>query len=201
MRKKLHFDTEFNQLNEDRTLNPVCVSVRMDYADGEPVVRKSWWLLNPAEREEFIELMNDIAEESDDWDLVCYNVAAEAAVLYKLGIDPKLFYWVDLYVEYRMFVNGNLNNDAMIGKHYVNYKGEGQLATYMTELDYITLNATNQLGKIEGAVHRVTGRDDKDQVPLGLEACTYKLLGVTPSNPKQKKSHAKDDSNKGGLVG
>ena len=187
MRKKLHFDTEFNQLSEDRTLNPVCVSVRMDYADGEPVVEKSWWLLDPDERAEFIELMNDIADESDEWDLVCYNVGAEAAVLYKLGIDPKLFYWIDLYVEYRMFVNGNLNTDAMIGKHYVNYKGEGQLATYMTELDYNRLYLTNQLVKIEGAVHKVTGRDDKDQVPLGLEACTYKLLGVTPSNPKHKK--------------
>ena len=80
MRKKLHFDTEFNQLSKDRTLNPVCVSVRMDYADGEPVVEKSWWLLDPGERAEFIELMNDIADESDEWDLVCYNVAAEAKV-------------------------------------------------------------------------------------------------------------------------
>ena len=82
MSKLLFIDFEFNKLKE-RNVNPICVSFLA--TSEEEDVEGNYWLLDPEEREEFIEEIKWYIE--DGYTFVAFYAAAEARSLYSLGIN------------------------------------------------------------------------------------------------------------------
>jgi DNA polymerase-1 len=86
---------DFEYYRQNGKVFPVCVAVGYGY----DVI--SYWLLDPIQREKFLESLSSIKV------IRCYSAAAEASALLALGVDPTRFEWRDMYVAYRQARNHN----------------------------------------------------------------------------------------------
>jgi len=152
MSKKVYLDFEFSGTNEAK-LHVVCVSY-VGTIDGAEV-REDIWLLDPSERERFVKILHSWAAEGVT--LVAFYAIAEAKAILSLGVDPRSFKWVDLWIEYRMLQNHN--HELECGKQLI--KGVVKFISPPKP------KWEQEEGYSRGGVTETT-----------LVACTYKLLGI-----------------------
>ncbi len=152
MSKMVWFDTEFNDTNE-KNVFPVCVSY---VSNIEGVERKeNLWMLDPKQRQRFIDLL--YSWQSDNVTLVAFAVTAEARFLLALGVDPRGFKWVDLWIEYRMLLNHNHKLEC--GKQLI----KGKVVN---------------VRPIKPKWDQEEGYSTGGKAETSLAACSYKILGV-----------------------
>ena len=145
---KVYFDFEYNQDGPGGYLKPVCVAMLINN------VGYKYWLRS----EKGIKAFNDKMDElhSINATLVAWNATAEATALLALGIDPMAFHWIDLWLEYRLLMNDNFKDYAVLGKHY----DKGCI--------FKQPNVTSV------------------KAPAGLEAALFKMLNIKPDDSKYK---------------
>ena len=161
MSRKVFLDFEFNDTNE-KHLNVVCVSY-LSQIDGVTKI-ETIWLLDPTERARFINILE--SWDADGVTLVAFFVIAEARSILSLGIDPRRFHWIDLWIEYRMLLNHNHAFEC--GKQLI----KGQVK-----------HIKPPLPKWEQGEGYTTG----GKAEVSLAACTYKML-----NRKRDTTHKRD---------
>ncbi len=91
-------DYEYNMSNE---AHMGLVSVDFCSEDGR---HKSIWLKDEQGKAQAVSMLNAI---KNDYTLVSFNVAAEAACVLALGLNPRDFTWIDLMLEYKQVQNSN----------------------------------------------------------------------------------------------
>ena len=100
MKPLVSIDFEYNRPMER---NMGLVSVDFCSPEGK---NKAIWLRDEAGKAQAIAMLNAI---KDTCTLVSYNVAAEAACVIALGLNPRDFTWIDLMLEYKQVQNSNNN--------------------------------------------------------------------------------------------
>ena len=111
----ISIDFEYNNTSESH-MNLVCCSLRL--SDNVEDVREYWTNNGNFERER---LTSDLCELDDQgYIFLSYNVVAEAACFYSLGLMPQNFKWICLFTEFRMLTNHH--DKLAYGEHYI--KGE-----------------------------------------------------------------------------
>ncbi len=94
--KVLYIDFEFNRVTHPN-VNLVC-AVSMERGQ----VPQRFWLHNdPKEQKRLVEHLNKYDT------IIAYSAVAEARSFMALGVDPKKFQWIDLFLEYRCISNHN----------------------------------------------------------------------------------------------
>jgi hypothetical protein len=102
-------DFEYNKVKEEK-LNLVCVAWMHEG------VKKSYWLHKDPIA---IDIFKNEILSLKDCTFVSFNVQAEARAFMALGIDPRKFTWLDLFLEYRCITN---HSDIMYGRHLLKGK-------------------------------------------------------------------------------
>lgn len=156
----IFIDFEFNKTQE-QFVNPVCVAVWSQ----SPDMRRSWWLEDEEQRSDFVGWVNSLDHTTVQF--VSYSVEAEAGTFLALGLDPFIFNWIDLYVEWRQLLNH-------CHKHmYGNCYNRGKFITTKPP-------PVNEYGKSEADSHEDEEEKETGQHSISgdsLASCTYKLLG------------------------
>jgi len=153
--KRLFLDFEFNKSQEPNN-NPICVSYTAIWEDQQEW--GNYWLLDPEEREEFIEVIKEYIE--DDFTFVAFYAAAEARSLISLGVKVTNIKWVCLWVEYHMLLNHN--HRFSTGKHLIEGK---EKILYVPKPKW----------------ERTDDDPASQKAETSLVACTCKLCGVNIS--------------------
>jgi len=147
----LPIDFEFNSTNE-KYLN--LVSGSLQYSLGK---KYTCWLHNEIEEHQALkELL--LTRKNDIF--LSFNVISEARSLLSLGIDPRQFKWIDLYLEYRCLTNHN--NELAYGKQLKDGKVK------------YTRPPVNKYAKSQEEEED----EDSSKPDRNLAAACFKLLGV-----------------------
>ena len=152
--KCLYIDFEYNSSNE-QIQNLVSCSFKV----GREIF--NYWLYNcPKEWER---LKKDLLSYKETHAIVCFNALAEGRSFLSLGINPRNFKWIDLWIEYKMLLNHN--KDFCTGPHLVDGKVKN-LQPYRIH-KYMAKN------KEGGWIER-----SKSKPKNSLASCCFKLLGL-----------------------
>ena len=161
MDKKYCFiDFEFNRTSEE-FVTLVCVAFQVE---GSPL-QEVWLEGYPNARKDLKDFFYSM---KDTHIFTAYSVEAEARSFLSLGLTPTDFYWLDLYIEYRMILNHNhgLSYGKQLIDGYVRY----------TNPPINKWKATEEQKK--------KGRHDKPR--FGLDAACFNLLGVEIDSKHKK---------------
>ena len=110
----LYIDFEFNS-TQNKLLNLVCCSI----FNPKTNVTKSFWLHNDEKaQKQLSKALSIFANEYITF--VAYAATAEARAFISLNLNPILYRWIDLYLEYRMLLNHN--HDCAYGKQLIKGK-------------------------------------------------------------------------------
>jgi hypothetical protein len=152
IRRTVFLDFEYYNTKEDQ-VTPVCVAYK-EPEGGKDWISRSFWLLDDSQKEQFYEVVDHWKEKN--FLLSSYSVQAECRAFLALGIDPRQFKWIDLYLEYRMLLN---NNDAFsLGQQLI----DGKVKT---------------LKKLPPKFLRVESESSGGKAQYSLSAAVFKLLG------------------------
>lgn len=154
-------DTEFFDTSEEQVV-PVCAS--LTYGDDS---ENYWTLNNPGGVNNLVWAINHLHEQG--YIFVSYSVIAEGRFFLSIGLDPRDFNWIDLYLEYRMLLNQN--HSLQYGKQLI--KG-------------------NKIRTTPPKSKWLQNEDDKKRTSqakpeYNLGACVYKLLGMTIDSERKTK--------------
>lgn len=145
--KYVFLDFEFNSTT-DPLLNLVSVSYSTNTGDSDTI-----WLHKDKDAHKLVaDRFNELNRQG--YIFVAYNVVAEARAFFSLGLDPFLFKWIDLYLEYRCITN---HSELMYGKQLI--KGK-VVTTHKPTYDSLE-------------------HENNSKPEYSLSACCFKLLGVT----------------------
>lgn len=109
--KYFFFDTEYRRSYEP-SMQVLCLaslSVSDKYPRGLPWVL---WINGDEKVKE--SLRGYLLSIKDTHILVCFNASAEARALISIGLNPRDFHWIDLFLEWKIATNNHL--DFMYGK-------------------------------------------------------------------------------------
>lgn len=107
----LFIDFEFNSTTQEK-VNLVCCSI----LNSKNSKVENFWLLD--NEKEKSRLNSYLTRHTDT--LVSWSVVAESRSLYSLGLDPMIFNWLDLFLEYKCL--SNHSDKYNYGKQLVNGK-------------------------------------------------------------------------------
>jgi len=130
MIKFVFLDAEFNQTSEPR-VNPVCLCW-----DGE----QAWHHKELGERIATKARMEALRDAGHVF--VSFSVESEARYFHALGLDPREFQWICLYLEWRQLLNHNA--DLMYGDHL-----SGRVTQFSGAPDYSLAGALFRLLKVK----------------------------------------------------
>jgi hypothetical protein len=106
--KFMSLDFEYNEANEPH-MGLMAASWSFDKGPSKSV----WLYRDDKAKASFAQAM---LNKKDEVIILSYNAVAEASCLIAMGLDPRDFKWIDLYLEYRQA--GNHNNDFMHGDYF-----------------------------------------------------------------------------------
>lgn len=102
--KYCYIDFEYKGTSEEK-LDLVSCSYKLS---DRPELSHDYWLHgDPEAKSNLSEALTWLGKNG--YIFVAYAVTAEASAFYSLGLNPKLFTWIDLYLEYRCLTNHNHN--------------------------------------------------------------------------------------------
>jgi DNA polymerase-1 len=146
-------DCEFNNSNEKIMNVLACVLSSREFGELKNNLTDKTQVTN------FKEQMNCIQQSGAT--LLAFAVAAEARSLLSLGINPLMFRWIDLYVEFRMLCN---SNDRWNHGYYIPKTGGSGYST-----------PPNPSASEE---ERENDHEDHTETPKNLINAVFKLLNV-----------------------
>lgn len=107
--KYIAIDFEYNESSE-----PHMGLMAVSYTDEQSQAHSNWLYRDKTEQGILKQLL-ELKKETHIF--LSFNVVAEASCFLALGLDPRDFKWIDLYLEYKQAANHN--NDFKFGKHVV----------------------------------------------------------------------------------
>ena len=153
MNKYVFFDAEFSDKGE-KLYKPICFSFKY----GE--IEKAVWNLENENLIQTQKLFEHFRKENAV--LVSFSVLAEARYLLSLGINPLLFNWIDLKVEWEQVLNSNYTMEY--GRH-LDDNGK-VMTTKPPKSKYLRSGEENE------------EEYSSKKAKRNLLACTYKLLNI-----------------------
>lgn len=158
MAKRLYIDFEYNKSAHPR-FNLVCAAFYRE-ADGDIDYSGAIWLLNDenkkAQLKSFLKWHRD-----NGFEIVAFNVVAEASSFIALNLDPTKFKWIDLQIEWKMLINHN--HKWAYGKQLIEGKKrrtEPPRPKYeMTEEELKRMDNSKPSRSLTGAVYKLLGED------------------------------------------